>query len=56
MKGELIATKIDGSEREVDMNSVVFDALEAQRKATAGKSNFVFASRAGSPINNQNMT
>ncbi|MEO1240916.1 MAG: tyrosine-type recombinase/integrase [Pseudomonadota bacterium] len=56
VKGELLATKTDGSEREIDMNSVVIEALEAQRKATEGKSDFVFASRAGSPINNQNMT
>jgi integrase len=56
VKGELVATKTDGSEREIDMNSIVFEALETQRKATAGKFDFVFASRAGSAINNQNMT
>ncbi|MEM9617972.1 MAG: tyrosine-type recombinase/integrase [Pseudomonadota bacterium] len=56
VKGELVATKTDGSEREIDMNSVVFKALQTQRKAMKGKSDFVFASRAGSPINNQNMT
>ena len=46
--------KTDGSMRDIQMNQLVFDALQAQFKVTGGKSEYVFALRTGKPIDNQN--
>ncbi|MGS5084992.1 tyrosine-type recombinase/integrase [Hydrogenophaga sp. A37] len=46
--------KTDGSMRDIQMNEMVFEALQAQRRATGKLSEFVFSSRGGKPIDNQN--
>lgn len=46
--------KTDGSMRDIQMNDLVFNALQAQHKVTGKTSEFVFCNRSGSPIDNQN--
>ena len=46
--------KTDGSVRDIQMTDLVFDALQAQFKATGKLSEFVFCNRKGEPIDNQN--
>lgn len=46
--------KTDGSVRDIQMNDLVFDALQAQFKVTGKTSEFVFCNRGGTPIDNQN--
>ena len=53
---ELVDTKTDGSFRQIDMSQTVFDALKSQMKITYGKSDFVFCSPNGSPLQHNNVT
>lgn len=46
--------KTDGSMRDIQMNQLVFDALQVQFKATSKVSEFVFCNRLGHPIDNKN--
>jgi integrase len=46
--------KTDGSMRDIQMNQLVFDALQAQSKVTGQSSEYVFCLRTGKPIDNQN--
>ncbi|ABE42335.1 site-specific integrase [Polaromonas sp. JS666] len=46
--------KTDGSVRDIHMSQVVYDALKAQYQAAGEFSEYVFCSRSGQPINNQN--
>lgn len=46
--------KTDGSMRDIQMNQLVFDALQAQFEATGHSSEYVFCLRTGKPIDNQN--
>jgi len=54
--GEDEYTKTDGSQREIRMNQVVFDALERQHAATREVSEYVFCNREGKPLDNDNFT
>lgn len=49
-------TKNDGSQREIQMSQVVYDALKAQEKITQGICEFVFCNRNGQPLDNKNVT
>jgi len=53
--GEVVYTKNDGSFREIDMSTPVYEALLDQKKAT-GEFKFVFCSRNGTPLNHNNVT
>lgn len=53
--GEEAYTKNDFSQRDIQMGQVVFDALQAQHKAT-GAMTYVFCNRAGEPIDTVNFT
>jgi integrase len=53
--GEIGETKTDGSVREIDMSSPVYDALRAQAKIT-GEHDFVFCNRKGLPVEHKNVT
>lgn len=56
-KGRWEYTKTDGSQREVDMSSIVFDALEARYQAVPPKpDDLVFPNAKGEPLNVQNVT
>lgn len=56
VQGRMVATKTDGSMRDVDVNSLVFEALVKHHKVTSGRSEFVFCSRTGRPYANRNVT
>jgi len=56
VQGRMVPTKTDGSIRDVDMNSLVFEALAKHRKVTSSRSEFVFCSRTGKPYANRNVT
>ncbi len=46
--------KTDGSLRDIQMTELVFEALQTQFKATAHMSEYVFCTKSGKPIDNQN--
>ncbi len=46
--------KTDGSMRDIQMNEMVFEALQAQFKTRHPDSEYVFSLRSGKPIDNQN--
>lgn len=52
--GEDDELKTDGSMRDIQMNQVVYEALAAQRRASREDALYVFANRAGRPIDNKN--
>ena len=54
--GEDEYTKTDGSQPEIRMNQVVFEALQRQQAATAKLSDYVFCNREGKPRDNKNFT
>lgn len=47
-------TKNDGSQREIEMNQLVFEALWAHREAQGGLYETVFVNRDGEPVHNSN--
>ncbi|HRQ56393.1 MAG TPA: DUF3596 domain-containing protein [Azoarcus taiwanensis] len=49
-------TKTDGSQRDIQMSQLVFDALKAQFEATGKLSKFVFCNRLGTPLDHKNVT
>ena len=54
--GEDEYTKNDSSQRDIQMSQVVYDALKAQEKATRNMSEYVFCTRAATPLDNKNVT
>lgn len=52
--GEEDELKTDGSQRDIYMSQMVFDALQAQFKVTAHQSAYVFCNQAGNPLDNKN--
>ncbi len=54
--GEQDYTKTDGSQREIQMSGLVYDALQAQAKVSQGKSEYVFCTRSGEPLDHNNIT
>lgn len=54
--GEEEYTKTDGSQRDIQMSQLVFDALKAQYAATGRLSKFVFCNRHGAPLDHKNVT
>ena len=56
VNGRMEKTKTDGSEREIVMNSMVFDALQRQHEKTGTLGGYVFCGRNGSPFINRNIT
>jgi integrase len=52
--GEDEDLKTDGSQRDVQMSQMVFDALTSQRQASDGSAKYVFSNREGHPLNNKN--
>lgn len=54
--GEEEYTKNDGSQREIRMSQVVYDALKEQEKATRKISAFVFCNNLGKPLDHKNVT
>lgn len=54
--GEEEYTKTDGSQRDIQMSQLVFDALKAQEQGTRHLSKFVFCNREGQPLDYRNVT
>jgi integrase len=54
--GEDEYTKTDGSQREIQMTQVVYEALQRQHEATGKLSAYVFCNRGGNPLDNKNFT
>ena len=54
--GEEEYTKTDGSQRDIQMSQMVFDALQTQFKATGKLSPWVFCNRARKPLEHRNVT
>jgi len=54
--GEEEYTKNDGSQRDIKMSQVVYDALKEQEKATRQISAFVFCNTIGKPLYHKNVT
>ena len=54
--GEETYTKTDGSQREIQMSQLVYDALKEQEKSTRKISEFVFCNREGQPLDYRNVT
>lgn len=55
-RGNTEYTKTDGSQRNIEMSSMVYDALKAQELVTRQKSEYVFCDREGHPIDVNNFT
>jgi integrase len=55
VKGYVEYTKTDGSQREVEMSQLVYDALKRQYEAT-GDEEFVFSTLSDAPLSNNNVT
>lgn len=55
VRGRVEYTKTDGSQREIAMSQPVYDALMEQKSST-GDQNYVFGTRSGAPIDNDNFT
>lgn len=56
VRGRTESTKTDGSEREIHMSEPVYEALMRQQQATGGLSEYVFCTREGTPLSNNNVT
>lgn len=56
VKGEMVATKTDGSTREVDMSDLVYETLLAHKADVGERSEFVFSTAAGTPLHDRNVT
>lgn len=54
--GEPDTTKTEGSQREIQMNERVFQALTEQRAATGQFNGYVFCNREGQPLDHNNVT
>jgi len=52
--GEDEYTKTDSSQRDIQMNTVVYEALKRQHDATSAISEYVFCNREGNPLDNDN--
>ena len=55
VRGEIEYTKTDGSQREIAMSQLVYEALLEQRSQT-GQHRFVFCTANGTPFDNDNIT
>ena len=56
VRGEIVPTKTDGSERAIQMNDLVFEALMAQRTVTGAMAGIVFCNKNGAPLQHRNVT
>ena len=56
VNGVIGETKTTGSNRIIQMNQLVYDALIEQQSLTKHQSEFVFSTKAGTPLNHRNVT
>lgn len=55
VRGEDEYTKTDSSQRDIQLNQVVYDALKSQEAATRKRSKYVFCNRNGDPLDYKNV-
>ena len=55
VNGEMGPTKTLGSQRDIAISQLVYDALQEQKKHTYGKSEFVFCNSQGNPMEYRNV-
>ncbi|GAF63054.1 LOW QUALITY PROTEIN: phage integrase [Psychrobacter sp. JCM 18903] len=55
VNGEMVPTKTLGSQRDIAMSQLVYDALLEQKARTFGKSEFVFCNSQGNPMEYRNV-
>ncbi|WP_201583388.1 Arm DNA-binding domain-containing protein [Psychrobacter jeotgali] len=55
VNGQMGPTKTLGSQREIAMSQLVYDALQEQKAITYGKSEFVFCNSQGNPLEYRNV-
>ena len=55
VNGEMGPTKTLGSQREIAMSQLVYDALQYQKAVTYGRSEFVFCNSQGNPLAYRNV-
>lgn len=55
VNGEMGPTKTLGSQREIAMSQLVYNALQDQKSVTYGKSEFVFCNSQGNPLEYRNV-
>lgn len=55
VNGEMGPTKTLGSQRDIAISQLVYDALQEQKKRTYGKSEFVFCNSQGNPMEYRNV-
>ena len=56
VNGVIGETKTSGSNRIIHMNQLVYDALIGQQSLTKHQGEFVFCTKAGTPLNHRNVT
>ncbi|RME56694.1 site-specific integrase, partial [Candidatus Parcubacteria bacterium] len=56
VNGQEEYTKTDGSQRDIQMNEMVYQALKRQWEVTGHRSKFVFCTRTGQPLSHRNVT
>ena len=55
VNGEMGPTKTLGSQRDIAISQLVYDALQEQKKRTYGKSEFIFCNSQGNPMEYRNV-
>ncbi|WP_201596122.1 site-specific integrase [Psychrobacter fulvigenes] len=55
VNGEMGPTKTLGSQRDIAMSQLVYDALQEQKRRTYGKSEFIFCNSQGNPLEYRNV-
>ncbi len=56
VNGEVEYTKTDGSQREIQMSGPVYEVLREQERSSRNRSEYVFCSRRGNPLDHNNVT
>lgn len=56
VRGKIVPTKTDGSYRTIHMSKPVFDSLLAHKNQVFGRSDYVFSTRSGKPVQNRYIT
>lgn len=56
VRNRMVGTKTDGSTRDIDMNSIVYESLLKHKELVGERSSYVFSGIRGKPLHNRNVT
>ena len=56
VQDKMVSTKNDGSSRDIDMNTMVYETLLAHKQEVGGRSPYVFSTQSGAHLHNRNVT